>query len=243
MKIPKLVAHRGYADQFPENSMSAFQAAVDCGCLFLELDVQVSKDKRAVVIHDETLSRTGNCDLNVLENDWKTLAGRTIGESGRFGDKFKNEALPLLTDFAKLLAANPNVHAFVEIKEECVDKFGESLVLESVCEAISSVKSQCSIISFDAGVLFKAKEVTDLPIGYVLHKYDVNHLDTVNALLPDIVICNYKKIPDEDGSLWQGDWAWFLYEIVEPALAIKWAERGVEYIETMEIKSMLESIG
>ncbi len=54
-----IYAHRGYSANYPENTLSAFEAAlpyVDG----IELDVQVSKDGRLVVIHDETVDRTTN---------------------------------------------------------------------------------------------------------------------------------------------------------------------------------------
>lgn len=54
-----IYAHRGYSANYPENTLSAFEAAlpyVDG----IELDVQLSKDGRLVVIHDETVDRTTN---------------------------------------------------------------------------------------------------------------------------------------------------------------------------------------
>lgn len=54
----KVIAHRGYSGKYPENTMLAFQKAAEAGCDEIELDVQVTKDGVAVVIHDETLDRT-----------------------------------------------------------------------------------------------------------------------------------------------------------------------------------------
>ena len=53
-------AHRGFSGQFPENTMLAFEKAVEAGADGIELDVQLSKDGEVVVIHDEELSRTTN---------------------------------------------------------------------------------------------------------------------------------------------------------------------------------------
>lgn len=243
MQKPELVAHRGFSHEYPENSNSAFQAAIDCGCRFLELDVQISKDKQAIVIHDTNTKRTGNRDLDILENVWEDLANATIGEPDRFGDKFDNEKLFLLDDFVKLLQDNPSVHAFVEIKEESIDKLSVNTVLEIISASLKPVKNQCSLISFDSAVLFEAKESLDYPIGYVVYRYDEIRHEIVHKLSPDILICNYEKIPDEDGSLWQGSWDWFLYEIIEPEVAKKWVKRGVKYIETMRIGSMMKALG
>ncbi len=59
---PLIGAHRGASGQFPENSLPAFEAAIRQGSDFLELDVRLSRDGVAVVIHDEIIDRTtGEC--------------------------------------------------------------------------------------------------------------------------------------------------------------------------------------
>lgn len=242
MKKPKLVAHRGFAAEYPENSLAAFNAAIACGCRYLELDIQITKDLQVVVIHDVDLKRTGNSDADILSSNWVEIENESIGEASRFDNKFEQEKLMLLDDFVTLLKKNPQVHTFVEIKEESIDRFGAKKVLDIVCEVIHSVKEQCSLISFDATVLFEAKAHTDYALGFVMHKYDKTHRDIAIKLSPDILICNYKKIPDEADSLWPGSWDWFLYEIIEPELALKWFQRGVKYIETMQVCSMIKAL-
>ena len=243
MNRPKLVAHRGFAAKYPENSKSAFNAAIALGGTYLELDVQLTADHIPVVIHDTTLSRTGNDETNVICAEWQSLQAKTIGESERLGEAFSNEKLMALADFADLLEANPQVHAFVEIKEESVEKFGAEIVASSVMETLTRVKKQCSIISFDSFILFHLqKNYPEMAIGFVLHKYDDEHKGIAEQMQPDILICNYKKIPDEDGSLWEGNCQWFIYEVVEVDVAWKWFQRGVEYIETMEFESMMNEL-
>ncbi|MCX6075349.1 MAG: glycerophosphodiester phosphodiesterase family protein [Campylobacterales bacterium] len=58
-------AHRGARALRPENTLSALQMAVGCSD-FIEVDVQFSSDKVAVIMHDETLARTTN--INEIEN-------------------------------------------------------------------------------------------------------------------------------------------------------------------------------
>lgn len=59
---PQLIAHRGahrgQSGELPENTLAAFQNAVELGADWLELDVQMSQDGQLVVIHDETVERT-----------------------------------------------------------------------------------------------------------------------------------------------------------------------------------------
>ena len=55
---PQVAAHRGGAGLWPENSLTAFRGALALGVDLLELDVHLTKDGEAVVIHDPTLDRT-----------------------------------------------------------------------------------------------------------------------------------------------------------------------------------------
>ena len=54
------IAHRGFSSVAPENTMVAFQKALDLGVDCVELDVHGTIDRQVVVIHDETLNRTTN---------------------------------------------------------------------------------------------------------------------------------------------------------------------------------------
>lgn len=54
----KLYAHRGVMARYPENTMSAFRAAVDANADGIEADVHMTKDGELVLIHDETIDRT-----------------------------------------------------------------------------------------------------------------------------------------------------------------------------------------
>ena len=81
------IAHRGASGTFPENTLSAFRAAIDAGADMCELDVQLSRDGAVVVIHDETVERTTDGSGEVAE--------LTLAELQRLdaGAKFKSGAL------------------------------------------------------------------------------------------------------------------------------------------------------
>lgn len=55
---PQIIAHRGGSVYYPENTLKAFQFAIDSGADWIEFDVQRSQDNVLVVIHDETVDRT-----------------------------------------------------------------------------------------------------------------------------------------------------------------------------------------
>ncbi|MDH3327469.1 MAG: glycerophosphodiester phosphodiesterase family protein [Gammaproteobacteria bacterium] len=239
---PALVAHRGYAKNYPENSLKAFSAAINCGGKYIELDVQLTRDHVPCVIHDEDLLRTGGDEISVLDSDWVDLKSRTIGENIKFGGKFPAERLTSLKDFVSFLHKNKDVTAFVELKEESIHRFGSEIVLNRVLSELSLVQDQCVIISFDHAILTELKKISELPIGFVVHGYDKAHHELASQLQPNFIICNYKKIPDEDNALWHGDWEWMLYEVTDPEIAFKWFSRGVKYIETMAFSEMITAI-
>ena len=54
------LGHRGYSSKYPENTMLAFKAAIDGNFDGVETDVQLTKDNRLVLIHDEKIDRTSN---------------------------------------------------------------------------------------------------------------------------------------------------------------------------------------
>lgn len=51
-------AHRGFCARYPENTMLAFEKALQAGCDGIELDVHLTKDGQIVIIHDEEVNRT-----------------------------------------------------------------------------------------------------------------------------------------------------------------------------------------
>ncbi|MCP9494802.1 MAG: hypothetical protein MSG64_10140 [Pyrinomonadaceae bacterium MAG19_C2-C3] len=57
-----VIAHRGASAYAPENTLPAFRLAFDMGADFIEYDVQVTRDKQLVILHDQTLERTTNVE-------------------------------------------------------------------------------------------------------------------------------------------------------------------------------------
>ena len=55
-----VAAHRGWSEIYPENTMIAFEKALEIGVDQLETDVHVTKDGHLVLIHDTTVDRTTN---------------------------------------------------------------------------------------------------------------------------------------------------------------------------------------
>jgi glycerophosphoryl diester phosphodiesterase len=56
----EIIAHRGFAAHFPENTLPALEGALDAGASSLEWDIQVTADGVPVLIHDDALDRTSD---------------------------------------------------------------------------------------------------------------------------------------------------------------------------------------
>ena len=100
-------AHRGLFDnetEAPENSMNAFQKAVDAG-YGIELDVQLSKDDVPVVFHDASLKRMCGVDGKVWEYTFEELQKMSLAKSGQKIPKFQevlklvNGKVPLIVEY------------------------------------------------------------------------------------------------------------------------------------------------
>jgi len=102
--LPLLMAHRGYSERGLENSMAAFQAAVDLGVTHLETDVHATADARVVAFHDRVLDRVTDSRGTVCELGWDTVRTARIGGT---------EPVPLLED---LIGAWPNICLNIDVK-------------------------------------------------------------------------------------------------------------------------------
>jgi glycerophosphoryl diester phosphodiesterase len=72
-KTPLDIAHQGGEDEFPSNTMYAFERSLQVGADMLELDVGVTKDGHVVVMHDTTVDRTTNGHGSVASFTLKQL--------------------------------------------------------------------------------------------------------------------------------------------------------------------------
>ncbi len=75
-----VVAHRGGGALFPENSITAFQSVAALGVDFIECDVHLSSDGHLMVVHDRSLKRTANLDVNVDSLSREELAALNVGD-------------------------------------------------------------------------------------------------------------------------------------------------------------------
>lgn len=86
------VAHRGATAYTPENTIAAFDLAVDMKADYIEIDVQRSKDGELVLIHDTTVDRTTDGTGKVGDLTLEQL--RSLDAGSWKGDQFAGEPIP-----------------------------------------------------------------------------------------------------------------------------------------------------
>lgn len=109
-----IFAHRGYSAKYPENTLLAFNKAVEYGADGFELDIHLTKDEQIVVIHDHTINRTTTGRGKVAEMTFDEIQQFNI-KKGFFNAT--NEKVPLLTDVLNIVKAH-NKLLNIEIKAE-----------------------------------------------------------------------------------------------------------------------------
>ena len=238
----QLVAHRGYAAAYPENTALALDAAVAAGARWLEFDLQLTRDRVPVLLHDPTFERTaGNPDC-VLDQDFAELGRLDVGEAGRFGDSFAGTRVSSLEDIVAQMTAWEWVNAFVEIKRHSIERFGIAAVADAVLPLLDPVLDRCIVISFVADMLEEVRRRRAVQVGWAVRTWGEEARLRARDLQPEYLFCNVNKLPEPPEPLWQGPWDWVIYEITEPAVARELAERDVRFIESMDCSNMLAAL-
>ncbi len=237
--IPQLVAHRGNAFEFPENTLPALRSALELGVSHVEFDVHLSADQVPVVMHDANLKRCAGIERDALEMDWAELREIAVGEAERFSDRYTDVCIPSLAQVVELLGNFPQATAFVELKRASLRKFGAETVVQLVCAQLKPVATQVVLISFDLPAINFAKHHTRLPVGWVLPEYNTLSAIKAEATLPNYLFCDHLKLPNDQSRLWRGPWQWAIYEVTDRALANTLTARGAQLIETMQVRHML----
>jgi glycerophosphoryl diester phosphodiesterase len=238
MIVPQLVAHRGYASRFPENTLESLEAALEAGACFVEFDVQLTRDGCPVLLHDFDFSRTGGRDDLVCELSLQQVLAIEVGQPEIFGNRFAGAGVPTLAGALRLVASWDRARAFVEIKPESLEHFGLERVAERVLADFARTDTKPVLISSVGEFLVHARRSGHAEIGLVLGDWSRDSQKALEELQPQYVFCNLQRIPAQ-GKLWPGAWKWVVYEVVSPRLALELAERGADLIETMAIGEML----
>ncbi len=140
--LSKPIAHRGlWNESFPENTLSAYQNAIDNGYP-IEMDIQMSQDGKLFCFHDDNAKRTTGVDKDIRTLSSKEIENLTVG----------NEKVPTFEEFLDLVSGK--VPLLIEIKQQ-INKGIE----EKIVAALKDYKGEYVIQSFDPFVMLKIKKL------------------------------------------------------------------------------------
>lgn len=162
MFAPEAIAHRGVRDRYPENSLPAFQAAIDAGADAIELDVHATRDGVLVVHHDATLSADSH----------SPLAGRAIAAVA-LEELTEFELAPgvVIPTLEEVLQAVPHPsRIYVEIKAPGIEALVADVLLRS-----PAARGRCAVHSFDHRIVRKFGALaSSVPTGILEVGYPVD---------------------------------------------------------------------
>lgn len=158
---PLIIGHRGSPWDVAENSIAGFKLAYEQGADGIELDVQLTRDGKIIVMHDETLDRTTGCKGEVLARTLADLSACQL-ENG--------EPIRSLEDVLKLIGGHLDP-IFVEIKTP-EDRALPQVQLEAYTDAVVAVvkasghTDRVVMISYDEAVLQRLSTQQGIVAGW-----------------------------------------------------------------------------
>ncbi|WP_054956421.1 glycerophosphodiester phosphodiesterase [Paenibacillus dakarensis] len=148
-------AHRGASAVCPENTMAAFRKALEFGATGIETDVQMTKDGKLVLIHDEILKRTTDGQGFVKDHTWEEL--QQLDAGSWFHEQFRGERIPSLEQLLHLTKDQGTI-INIELKNGII-QYAE--LEERVIAAVRSfgMEERVVISSFNHYSLVKCKSL------------------------------------------------------------------------------------
>jgi glycerophosphoryl diester phosphodiesterase len=161
-KPPWIIAHRGFRAKYPENTLIAFQAALDAGVTMIELDVTHTRDGRLVVMHDITLDRTTNGRGPVNGYFLKEL--KKLDAGSWFNPVFARQHVPELEEVLELVNGRALIN--IEIKPNPDELIHPPDAIErQVVELVNRKNAHDAVLisSFDRTILERIKLLGNPP--------------------------------------------------------------------------------
>lgn len=205
--IPVVLAHRGLSADYPENTMLAFEAALqgEHPAHGIELDIVFSKDDCPMVIHDETLTRTTNGEGAVANLSATEL--KQLDAGSWFGDKLTTAAIPTLDEV--LLKLGKSCFINIEIKPRLME--GNLIPAKHLNKIISllteyALFDSSVVSSFDHRSLLEMRSLSDM-VNLAPIYDDLPTIEDATQMMQQLsalsIHLNADKVSEEWVSAWQ----------------------------------------
>lgn len=167
----KNFAHRGFSGKYPENTLLAFQKAIEVQADGIELDVQLTKDGEIVIIHDESIDRTTNGKGLVVDYTYDQL--KEFDASYIYTGKFEFNKIPTLREYFNLIKGT-NIITNIELKTGIFEYVG---IEEKVFNLIKEFKLEDRVIisSFNHYSVLRMKALApNIKCGFLTETWILN---------------------------------------------------------------------
>lgn len=167
----KNFAHRGFSGKYPENTLLAFQKAIEVQADGIELDVQLTKDGEIVIIHDESIDRTTNGKGLVVDYTYDQL--KEFDASYIYTGKFGFNKIPTLREYFNLIKGT-NIITNIELKTGIFEYVG---IEEKVFNLIKEFKLEDRVIisSFNHYSVLRMKALApNIKCGFLTETWILN---------------------------------------------------------------------
>lgn len=163
--MTKILAHRGASAYAPENTMAAFELALEQGADGFELDVHLTRDGEIVVCHDETIDRTSNGSGRVVDLDFEQLQEFDFSAGL---DGYTNCRIPALREVFELIRGTDAV-VNVELKNT-IEPYAE---LPAALDALTTSMNLAGQVFYSSFNHYSVRDIintgTPVQVG-VLHQ-------------------------------------------------------------------------
>ncbi len=161
LRRPTIFAHRGSSVHAPENTLAAFELALEQGADGIELDVKLSADGHVVVMHDNTVDRTTNGIGPVKSLTLKELMKLDAGS--KFPQKFEPQKIPTLEDVFEALGSKLFINIELTNYSSPADELPDKVV--AIVQKFH-LESMILLSSFNYIALCRARSILHtVPIG------------------------------------------------------------------------------
>lgn len=233
-------AHRGASGTAPENTMAAFHRAVEIGSQGIECDVQMTKDGKLVICHDETINRTTNGKGFIKDMSYQELS--TFDAGSWFDSKYKGEKIPLLEELLEL-AKNSGIYLNIELKNGIVQYTDmEKKVLDMVKSF--GLMDKTIFSTFNHYSVYELKKISPKAITGALYMEGLyqpwNYLKSIQCeCAHPFYLAAHPEITQE---LVQHGYTVNAFTVDDPKTAAMLIQSGVEGIITNHPEKILEII-
>lgn len=161
---PLVIAHRGASAYAPENTLPAFDLAIELGADGVELDVSLTKDGIPVVIHDDTVDRTTNGRGAI--NQMTLAQVKELDASHQF-EKYRGVKIPTLEEVLRAITPRGNVN--IELKSMSLQTDGIEAATLAAIENCGA-RDKVMVSSFNPLALRRMYQLAPhIPRGLLYH--------------------------------------------------------------------------